>query len=689
MRAIACLLVATTFAFGCNAEPPTIEPTAATGYVGSQVCADCHQLQYDEWQGSHHQLAMLVAGPESVLGDFVDQRLTYFDEQIRLSTSAGDYFMTFVDDKGHDETVKVSHAFGVYPLQQYLVETSGGRKQALPVVWDTRPIDEGGQRWFHLYPDTPIRAGDPLHWRERFANWNFMCAECHSTNVRTGYDITTDTFNTTYSEVSVGCEGCHGPGDEHTRQASAQRFDPDYGFAVTLDDRQGARWVIDSNTGLAQRSEPAAGLQQPESCGRCHARRGVIAPEYTHGVTLADTHLPALLERGLYHADGRILDEVYVYGSFLQSKMYRAGVTCSDCHNPHSAKLKAGPDPNATCNQCHLPARFASEEHGGGASVGECVNCHMPIQTYMGIDDRRDHSFRLPNTATDPDHYGAIIAAGRANNGSANAQLLEGIARADYPAIARATMLTLLGPTIGDRELDTLTEQLKSSEPMIRHAALRTLANAPVSVRMRSGGSALLRDPVRSVRVQAAVTFLEARQLLAFNDAEAFADAADEYRATARLSASTPEASLSLAQFERTMGNAREAAALFAHAAMVGPDFAPAQYAYGLHLVRAGSAGNALNYLRAAMTLAPDEPRYAYVFGVALNSLGRADEAIGVLREAHTRFPNDYDIGWALATIYRDQRRYRAAHELLDAMHMRFPNRDEIIALRRSLPAPD
>ena len=119
----------------------------------------------------------------------------------------------------------------------------------------------------------------------------------------------------------------------------------------------------------------------------------MIAKNPVPGEPYLDSYLPALLEPGLYHADGQIDGEVYEYGSFLQSRMYAAGVTCSNCHDPHSAKLRAAG--NALCAQCHMPEKFdvvAHHHHPPGSSGAQCVNCHMPTKNYMVVDARRDHS---------------------------------------------------------------------------------------------------------------------------------------------------------------------------------------------------------------------------------------------------------------------------------------------------------
>ncbi|MBT3428478.1 MAG: tetratricopeptide repeat protein [Gammaproteobacteria bacterium] len=387
--------------------------------------------------------------------------------------------------------------------------------------------------------------------------------------------------------------------------------------------------------------------------------------------------MPSLLEENLYHEDGRIQDEVYVYGSFVQSKMYAAGVSCSDCHNPHSGRLHAGPDPNDTCAQCHLPSKFATADHNQ-ASISDCVNCHMPATTYMGVDDRRDHSFRIPDAGHSVDHYGSVIAAGR--TGNANQQLLDGIADPSFPPIARATMLTLLTPVQDETAAARIHEQLESGDPLLRIAALRALREQPTRLRTLLG-SQLLRDAVRGVRIEAALTFADYRDLLPVEDARTYAAAGNEYRKALLQGANMPESAIRLAEFESRSGNPAEAERFFNHAIRLDPEFALARHSYGLFLVRAGRHEEALAELSAAAKLEPGDERLVYVYGIALNSLGKIDDAIAVLHTARQDFPSSFDIGWALATVLRDNGDIDAARLLATEMARQFPDDRNVKAL--------
>ncbi len=346
-------------------------------YLGRKRCAECHQRQLAQWQGSDHDRAMEPATPETVLGNFDGTTFRYGGVEHRFFRREGKFFVTTENAQGKLQTFQVSHTFGWRPLQQYLVSFDDGRKQVLPFCWDVEQ-----KRWFHIYQNEqePVRPGERVHWTGIDQNWNYMCAACHSTNVHKGYNAKTNTYHTTWSEMDVSCEACHGPGSLHVELARSR--------SLFWDRRHGY--------GLAKLKGPG-NQTQLDACAPCHSRRQVLREGFQPGAELLDYYVPELLDDDLYYEDGQIQEEVYVYGSFLQSLMYRKGVRCSDCHEPHSTSLKFSG--NRLCLQCHEPGKYDTTNHhhhhpqGPG---GRCVECHMPHRKYMVIDPRRDHSIRVP-----------------------------------------------------------------------------------------------------------------------------------------------------------------------------------------------------------------------------------------------------------------------------------------------------
>src|SRR5262245_50331934 len=346
------------------------------------------------------------ATEKSVLGDFNDASFEYYGIRSRFFRRDGKFLVETDGPDGKLATFEAKYTFGIDPLQQYLIEFPDGRLQALSIAWDSRPKDKGGQRWFHLYPSEEIKHDDILHWTKLNQNWNFMCAECHSTNVRKNYDVTNNRFATTWTEISVGCEACHGQGSRHLSWAHdrqswwpfGRRDDPTKGLLAHFDERRGITWPRDPRSGEPRRSiTPALLRREVETCGRCHARRSAVSEDWVPGRWLSDTHVVSPLAPALYEPDGQMHDEVYNYGPFKQSKMFAAGVTCSDCHDPHEAKLRASSD--GVCLQCHAPEKYAVASHNHHEGVDPplaCAACHMPTRTYMVIDRRHDHGFRVP-----------------------------------------------------------------------------------------------------------------------------------------------------------------------------------------------------------------------------------------------------------------------------------------------------
>jgi predicted CXXCH cytochrome family protein len=691
--ALRSFLLAAVVIAGCDrADNAEQAPGASIGpatFVGSVACQSCHEEAFADWIGSQHERAMQIADTDTVLGDF-DSTFEYFGSTTRFFTRDNSYYVLTADASGQDREFRIAYTFGVEPLQQYLIEFPGGRLQTLAFSWDSRPAAAGGQRWFHAYGDEYIAPDDELHWTGPQQNWNYMCAECHSTNVEMGFDAESNTFTTTYSEISVGCEGCHGPGSAHVDLANAGIEKTDYGLEVDLDDRGNTTWIMNPDTGIAARSDMRTRpQQQPEACGRCHSRRGIIAPDYEYGEPLAHTHLPALLDETLYFADGQILDEVYVYGSFLQSRMYQAGVSCTDCHNPHSAKLVGGDDPNAVCAQCHLPGKFVEPEHARHTpEQAGCVDCHMASRTYMVVDDRRDHSFRVPrpdltesigtpnacnrchsdrdaNWATaaittwrgddawQRPHYATALDAGR--HGFANEHLLSVISANEYPGIARATAVSLLAQPFGSREFRTLEAQLGNPDVLIRIAALRQVRNLPPELKLRLPGSTLLADPVRGVRIEAVAAYAGMQDLLPLEDARAYSQAERDYRETYTAIANRPEALLALAALETAEGHIPEAVELYQTALRMEPRAVSARVNLADTLRGLGREADAEDILREGLELDAMNAALHYALGLSLVRSSRTDAALEELRRATELEPGNpryaYVLGVALNSL--------------------------------------
>jgi len=702
----------TMLAAGAHAAQPT-------GYAGSASCTACHRAEAVSWAASHHARAMAPATQAAVLGDFNDTRVAFRGSAARLYRAGGQFMARIDGADGKPGDFAVTQTLGVSPLQQYLVSFPDGRKQALPWAWDTRATAAGGQRWIYLYQDGAVAAGDPLHWTGLLQNWNFMCAECHVTGLRKNYDPTANVYHSVTAEIGVGCESCHGPGAGHVAWArdGAKPLVPQLGFATMMAKRPAADWSVDARTG-----SPAHGVARPaggeeDVCAQCHSRRAALAEDWRPGRVLTQTHLPDFLAAGLFEDDGQMKDEVFNDQSFQQSLMYARGVQCSDCHNPHSGALKlAGA---AVCSQCHVPARFNAVAHTGhlaGAKAPDCIACHMPARTYMVIDRRHDHSFRIPrpdisvkigtpNACNDchtdksaawaadavarwhpgPPHghqtWAEAVHRARAGDPAVRPALLALAGDTGVPAIARATVLTELAQFLGRTGDAVVTRALIDPDPVVRIAALRGLAGLPLAARWAQGAG-LLGDPVAGVRMEAALLLADqAVDGLAPDLRARFEAACAAYVAAQRLAADRPEGRGNLADFLRRRGDAVAAEAEY----KAGLRLSPRAAALAVNLAdlyRAqGREAAAEAVLRAAITAAPEAAAAHHALGLSLIRQKNYADGVAELGRAVRLAPDDAGFAYVYAVALQSTGAADAARPVIAAALARHPHDARLLRL--------
>ncbi|WP_235898604.1 HEAT repeat domain-containing protein [Parahaliea maris] len=639
------------------------------GFIGGDACQGCHAQAYSDWQGSHHDLAMQAANAQTVLGNFDNASFTYNGITSTFFQRDGKYFVNTDGEDGKLAEFPVEYVFGVYPLQQYLLPLTRGRLQALSIAWDSRPAEEGGQRWFHLYPDEAIDASDPLHWTGPYQNWNTRCAECHSTDLQKNYHLQSNSFDTRYSEVNVSCEACHGPGEQHRELAGAGKLAgaDNAGFPVTLAQR--AHWAFPEGESIARRRSALDSNHQVDTCGRCHARRGTLG-DYHYGASLPDTHRVTLPRWPEYYHDGQVRDEDYVYGSFLQSKMHQAGVVCSNCHEPHSLQLRA--EGNGVCAQCHRADVYdatAHHHHPAGSTGAQCANCHMPETTYMVVDPRRDHSMRIPrpdlsvmldtpnacttchseqndewalealrdwgvqftDTGTHPARAFAGVAAGDTRGLPRLAELASDPGAAP---IWRAAAMESLGQS-GDRQsLEVARNLLTSKDPLLRASAVNALSSLPLPRRFQLL-QPLIADEVTSVRLAvaeqlAAVPLDQLRE----PDVEALLALFSEYQSIATQHADMPGNRVQLGVFLATRGDLPAAEAAYRGAIGMNPQLLPARLNLADLLRSQQREDEAREQLLAALAVAPGNGPTLFALGLLETRVGNSEKALDYLGQA-------------------------------------------------------
>jgi len=705
--AIGALLATSVLAWDWYETVPA-EVAAKPTYVGRETCAQCHQAQYHSWLGSDHDRAMDLATDKTVLGDFNDAKFEYQGVATRFFRQGGKFMVNTEGPDGEHHDYVVKYTFGVRPLQQYMIEFSDGRVQVLRESWDVR-----NKKWFFVTPpdvtNERILPGDPLHWTGIGQNWNTTCADCHSTDIHKNYDPEKNTYHTTWQEINVGCEECHGPGSVH----------------VDLARRRSPFWDRKIGYGLPNLKDKNLNVQL-ETCAKCHSRRYQVHEDFRPGRPFFDHYVPVVLSEGLYQPDGQILDEVYEYDSFLQSKMHANHVRCTDCHDPHSLKLKF--TGNALCTQCHEahnPAKFdtpAHHHHQEGSPGAQCIQCHMPTRTYMVIDERRDHSFRIPrpdisvalgtsnacnNCHTKPNetfewsadavkkwygerktneapHWAAAIKAGRAAEPEGEKLLIDLVGRNTTPAIVRATAIDLLANYPSNASITARREALRDSDPQIRLAAIHVLPGDDPE-RLVADLASVLNDPLRAVRI-AAVSVLAHLPIDKLTDRQrqAFEKALIEFRDSEELTLDHAGGHLALASLDRQHGHIEQAiehltTAIKLEPYLAGPRATLASLMHDLHgdeaEIRRLRTEEA-DLMERNTKLAPENAEILYQLGLLRYTLGDYDQADAAFQQACQKSPRNYEYRMALALLLEkqyektgDEQQFQAAVRSLTKLH--------------------
>ncbi|MCB2207440.1 MAG: tetratricopeptide repeat protein [Bacteroidetes bacterium] len=657
---------------------------ASATFTGSKSCIECHKLAYDLWLQSDHYFAMDTASESSVLGDFNNAKLEFNGLTHKFYRKDEKFYVLTDGPDGTMKEFEVQYTFGAWPLQQYLVPLDNGKLQTLAVTWDTIT-----KSWYHManavYPDEEVDHTNWLHWTNQAQNWNGMCADCHSTNLKKGFDPETKSYNTTWSEINVGCEACHGPSSEHLKWANlpelARPINTNYGLVVQTSNIENTRYV--------------------ELCARCHTRRAVFGDYNFEWHDLLDQIVPELPREPMYFADGQILEEDYVFGSFTQSKMYMNDVMCNDCHNVHSGKLIL--DGNALCLQCHRADEYDTYKHHFHKQAGEegspvisefgdtyevgdgasCINCHMPGRYYMGVDYRRDHSFRIPrpdlsdelgtpnactychanqdnvwaaNKITEwygnstRQHFGSYIADVLHSQQMLDEKLSTIINDELFPPITRAVAISEFGERYPLESKKILIEKLHDPESIIRYAVLRNyvLTEEDDIPRLVS----MLNDPVRAVRFEAAIALSELSVSQIPDQSNALLQKIlDEYERSLMYSADFTASRLNLGNLYSNQGETDKAIKQYKEAILIDNKFFPAKINLAMLYNQISKNEQAEKLFKEVIADEPDQHYQKYSLGLLLAEMGNYEEAVNFLIDASNHLPDNTRILYNLANL--------------------------------------
>jgi tetratricopeptide (TPR) repeat protein len=656
-------------------------------FVGGKECISCHQREYELWKGSDHDRAMMVANDSTVLGDFNNIEVEFRGKTHKFYKRDGKFFVHTESTEGKMEELQITHTFGVRPLQQYLIPFEKGKYQCLPIAWDSEK-----NKWFDMagmvYQPEELTPGSWFYWTNQSQNWNGMCAECHSTNLQKNYDLEKDSFNTTWSDINVNCEACHGPGSDHLDWAKLPEGSRDY----------------DGNMGLVLKTSGTTSKQYIEACAPCHSRRTSFGPNEHRDGEYYNLYRPQNISPPLYYADGQILDEVYVFASFTQSKMYMKDVKCNDCHDSHSIKFKF--EGNALCTQCHRPEEYDTFQHhfhkysnekgepvknkfGELVPVGEgalCKTCHMPGNYYMGVDFRRDHSFRIPRpdlsikynvpNACNDCHadksfqwsedwikkyygerkkftYALVLAEGYLQKDGADTSLKRLIKNDLYPEIVRATAISYLAAYNSSGASSTILEMLDNPEPIIRERAIDAFTTND-AFKYVNALTPLLNDPKKMVRI-AAASKLSALKKDYFSDEqfEKLTEVLNEYLETLKYTADFPSGKFNLGNFYSNKGDFLNAVKFYQDAIKTDQRFYPAKSNLAMLYYNNGEFNRAEELFSDLIKNHPEFTEGEYYLGLLYAEQQRYKEAADILEKATSRANVNPRIYYNLGLVYQ------------------------------------
>ena len=631
----------------------------------SMKCAACHQEQYQQWVSSDHAWSARPVLPQDAEA-FRSQSLTAHGSTLSFTqTAQGDLMIT---DRTSGQNHPVRYVVGRIPLVQYMVPGKDGGMQAPSAAWDPEKCE-----WFDLFEqDARLsaeglahrEAGDWGHWLGRGMNWDSQCAWCHMSGFRKNYNAENDTYAATHVEPGVTCIQCH---------KLADKPDADDGCLVAKHERK---------------LTPA---QDHDNCATCHARREEFDDTFCVGDRFDDHfRLELPLIPSVFWPTGMQRDEVYCETGFRLSRMGAAGVTCIDCHDPHTGQLKLPQEDNSLCLRCHsngteVNGIVAPYSEGAPKGLcpphsmgGRCVECHMPTSNYMARDPRRDHSMTIPNPALsaelsipnsctmchkDKDDAWAAAELERvlspgdmkkvqrdaprtravhaATLGKGNTADLLAAYRAEPTPAWRATLLELLARQQPSAQIAALArEAMHDPSPMVRAAAAKALP---------SEAAELLHDPVRLVRHAAAWAILPVSPR-----ALEGSPALEEIKATALHQADQPAGAMQLAVLAASEHNTAEACRQYERAISLDPASPVPYMDYAVYLARQNKPLAALQQMLACTKVAPQNAEAQYRLGLILAEIGQYPAALTSFERAVQADPTH-----EAATAARDElRRY-------------------------------
>lgn len=502
-------------------------------YVGSGSCIECHERFYQLWAPSMHGKAM-----QPVNAEFIKEYQLPESGPMEIEGKA--YEIVYEDSlmvmlEKEEELLKkypVQWSLGGPNVYTFLAPVDQGKLQTIPLAYDMNRLT-----WFN-YPESAIRhftdmqeeeIDEALPWRDRMYTFNTGCYKCHVSQLSSNYDLTSDTYQTTWKESGINCETCHGPSSEHVRVCR------EAGEGNTPDDLK----IIVTSTFTPE--------QHNSSCATCHAKGSAITESYMPGELYYDHFNLATLEDPDFYPDGRDLGENYTMtGWQMNPCIQKSALHCVTCHTS-SGRNRFRDNPNQACLSCHNDKEeglVAHTMHQPDSPGSKCVSCHAPSREFVGHFIRSDHSFRppmpeatikfgspnacnqchndktpqwangivkkRPNSKYQDEtlYWAQLIKEARENNWKRLDEMLEIIHKNKYNEVVVTSFIRLLANCPQEKKWETFVNVVKKNPSPLARAAAATSLNGNFSEDTKNTLLAAAGDKLRLVRVSAAASLV-------------------------------------------------------------------------------------------------------------------------------------------------------------------------------------
>ena len=380
-------------------------------FIGSKACQNCHPDQFSTWQQSTHGNAGGKPNKRRVLAPFDGTRINLQNGWFIPYSENGRFFFRAQENGFPERKYEVIGVVGgghIYGggTQTYFGLFPDGTMRLLP--FDYQP---SSNTWFFETNDQSgwVPVSKALSFRKS-SEWppsrtlgvmaeKQNCQQCHGSQIRTAFSSDKGKYISSYTDLSINCESCHGPGKEHANLMQ-------YGKSI-----------IQGYTGIKS-LKTLSKQESVEVCAQCHALKDMIKPGYSPGKDFQDYFSTkfAMLGGNPFYPDGRIKAFGYQQNHVFSDCFINGSMTCVDCHNPHSNEYQdvnriplKGKFDNGQCTSCHMAKASNIVEHTFHKQESEgslCTSCHMPFTQHKAVGKtikfaRADHTISIPRPLVD------------------------------------------------------------------------------------------------------------------------------------------------------------------------------------------------------------------------------------------------------------------------------------------------